>query len=149
MKINLTSDEIAYIVRLMELNYADRREDFQSTLDIGAHNPQYDSLTNKLMQVDYKTFTSTVKEVSKEVSSFKENIFKDKVLFLGAGYHSSIRIAQLHKRLQYAVYELGGEQQNGGMGTEYDEQSGKEAAHGIKEALRDIIAAFGLTAKDL
>ena len=149
MKIELTDKEVEYLARLLELNYADRPEDFPSDHDLGTPNPSYNSLFSKLMHAAHKTFQSTWREVRKERFSLKENCFETKRLFLGAGYHTSFQIAQLHKRLAFAASELGGEQQNGGMGTEYDEQSGKEAKENIKSVLRDIIHAFDYKPEDL
>lgn len=80
----------------------------------------------------------------------KEKLFDGKKkLFLGSGPYSLVDINNLHKRLNFAISELGGEQQNGGMGHEYDEQSGKEAEQNIKDVLRDIIHAFGYEPGDL
>lgn len=151
MKIDLTEKEVAYLARLLELNYADRPEDFTADLDIGRHNPNYDSIFSKLMIADRGTFQSIWKEVRKERFEEKDNCFKDKnkTLFMGAGFHTLFQLAQLHKRLSFAASELSGEQQNGGMGTEFNEQSSKEAEQNIKDVLRDIIHAFGYTPGDL
>lgn len=77
----------------------------------------------------------------------KEGISKS--LFMGAGWLSINSRNLLHKRLSYAAMILGGKEQNGGQGTEFDEQSDKEDEYKIKEVLRDIIAAFGYSPEDL
>ncbi len=56
---------------------------------------------------------------------------------------------QYHKSLNYAAYILGGMEQNGGMGTEFDEQSEKEDNQKLKNLLKDIVSAFGYSPQDL
>jgi hypothetical protein len=77
----------------------------------------------------------------------KERI-KD-TLFMGAGYHSVVQMNNLHKRLEFACSELGGLQQNGGMGTEFDEQMDFSCKDNIKSVLKDMILSFNLTPEDL
>ncbi len=79
----------------------------------------------------------------------KENVFDKDTLFLGGGLYSMNAVGMLHKRLAYATMILGGKQQNGGQGTEFDEQSDKEDEQLIKTALKDIIAAFGYKPEEL
>lgn len=153
MKIDLTEKDIVYLARLLELNYADRQEDFEGITNIGSHNPNYDSLFSKLMYTTHGKFEDAWHEARKERFSLKEVSFdtggEGRRLFLGAGYHTLFQLADLHRRLSFAAGELGGEQQNGGMGTEFDEQSSKEAKQNIKNVLRDIIHAFGYKPGDL
>lgn len=52
-------------------------------------------------------------------------------------------VLDMYKILSAALIELGGEQQNGGMGTPYDDRAGREAKITIEDAVRDI--AMGLT----
>lgn len=65
------------------------------------------------------------------------------VIFMGMGQYSGLLIDKLHNRLTFAIHQLGGEQQNGGMGTEYDRQSAAKATQAIDDVILDIIYALG------
>lgn len=142
MKIDLSDQEIEYLLRVLVLNYADREEDIQP--DILNPPKIRESLLSKLLNDNnFYLYPS----IHKEQFSAKDSI--NLKLFMGTGWHSVVEANKLHKRLEFAISQLGGEQQNGGMGTEYDEQSAKVADEDIKSVLRDIIFAFGYKPEDL
>lgn len=68
---------------------------------------------------------------------------------MGAGWHSIVNRNKLIKRIVFATSILGGMQQNGGMGTEFDDAADKEDRQSIKEIALDVLTAFGLTIEDL
>lgn len=68
-------------------------------------------------------------------------------IFLGAGSFSTLNIDKLHARLAYAVAMLGGQQQNGGMGSEYSVEEEKETEKAIIEVIQDIAVALGVEDK--
>lgn len=63
-------------------------------------------------------------------------------VFLGNECSTKI-VELLHRRLDKGIEALGGEQQNGGMGSEYDERSSREAKLIIDYVIEDIICALG------
>lgn len=78
-------------------------------------------------------------ELSKKV---KERLFQG-MIFMGAGAHSGVMVDLLHRRVDYAISMLSGEQQNGGMGTEYNEKFANEAIESIDAVILDLITALG------
>ncbi len=72
----------------------------------------------------------------------KENCF-DKEIFLGCGVKIAAKIALLHERINFALYSLGGEQQNGGMGTEFNTEQHNEDNKIIRDVVQDVITALG------
>ena len=81
-------------------------------------------------------------------SRYLEDPIKEK-LFLGCGWCSSVNVNYIHKRLQFAVSQLGGMEQNGGMGAEYIEQEDIDAKKNIKDVILDIMIAFDMKLEDL
>ena len=75
--------------------------------------------------------------------SAKEKKVND-VIFLGSGTHCLPQIRTLHEKLDGAIESLGGEQQNGGMGSEYDPKSAIEHKELCINVITDMIAALGL-----
>jgi len=70
-------------------------------------------------------------------------------LFMGNGWHSIVNRNKVIKRIILATSALSGIEQNGGMGTEFDEVSDKKDRQTIKEVALDILTALGLTIEDL
>lgn len=143
-KLKLTDKELNFMLRALICNYAEENEDFNNSNDIGCRNGVSDSILSKLF------FAGCSHEdyyAARKFRYLKERI--NKTLFLGAGWHSMVAINNLHKRLNYAINALSGEQQNGGMGTEYDDHSGNEDNVIIRNVLKDIIFAFNMTPDDL
>lgn len=144
MNIELNEKELEFLIRACVLNYAEQRGDFEK--DIGDYGI-CEKLIQKLCAVGKSTAYKTRDDALNSKWSEKEPL--NKKLFLGAGWYSIIDINHLHKRLQYAVSILGGMQQNGGMGTEFDEQSNIEDKQTIKDVIKDMLMAFNLTVEDL
>lgn len=143
MKIEITKEQAAFLIRTLECNCAEEQSDFDPKM-IGDRGPG-GMLIGKLVH-GYPGLMDVYYEAK------KNRITKDpinKYLFMGSGYHSLCLLNQYHKLLNYAAYVLGGMQQNGGMGTEFDEQSDKEDKGTLKRILKDFITAFGLTPQDL
>ena len=74
-------------------------------------------------------------------SKFDKRIFF-RPIFLGSGSWSENLVDKLHARLDYAISMLGGQQQNGGMGTEYSEKEEQETRMSIIEVVKDIKTAL-------
>ncbi len=93
--------------------------------------------------------------VSKDIydRDHKNNYLSDKIfdktIFLGAGNYSTLLCDKLHARLDYALSILGGQQQNGGMGSEYSNEEEKESESAILDVLKDMIIALGMTDRAL
>lgn len=145
MKLELTDDEAKFLMRALVHSYAENESDYFTAKNISQSSP-VELLVGKLVS-KYYSLQEVYYEARKERFSGQEPFGKR--LFLGSGFHSLLDINKIFRRINYAIRELGGEQQNGGMGTEYDEQSAKEADQGIKGVLKDLIFAFGYEPKDL
>ncbi len=146
LKTLFTPKQITFLLKGLYSNYVIEEEDQEDPFG-GTRSP--DLLTMPLMLaagLDPHSFYEI-----RNQKYCKDILYPDntKPIFLGAGNFSVRDAAMLHQRLSFALSELSGEQQNGGMGTEYNKQSGKEAEQNIKDVLRDLIHAFGYSAADL
>lgn len=142
MKIELTDEQARFLIRVLENNYGEEQSDFdpKNIGDRGLGSLIIGKIVGAGKLYDYYNEVCDAQFKSRPLN---------KKLFLGSGWYSKIDINQLHKQLAFAISELGGEQQNGGMGTEFDEESSKEAEQNIKAVLRDIVHAFGYKPSDL
>ena len=70
-------------------------------------------------------------------------------LFMGSGHHSAIECNNLHRRLNFAFSQLSGRQQNGGMGTEFEEEYDKVAKQDIINVVKDIMIGLDVSVEDL
>lgn len=143
MIIDLTDDQCKYLIRLLVSNYADQLSDF-SPNDIG------DVGTKGLL---IGKLAGPNRSYWEEYCKAKDNRYVSqpltKPLFMGAGYISTVNLNQLHIKLASAASNLSAIEQNGGQGTEFDDVMDKECTTNIKQALKDIIAAFGYKPEDL
>lgn len=139
LALSLTEEELIHIIDVLENNFA-----MINPHGVDYRNSVFDRLQGKIFSSVMRQFNvhDTWNKIRKNRYE-KENCFADKPIFMGAGMYSNYDCSLLHKRLRYALNVLGGKQQNGGQGTEFNEQSDKEDESLIKETLRDIIAAFG------
>lgn len=143
MKIELDDRQAEFLMRALLLNYAEDNQDFESDIsDRGVGS----FIIGKLCQADFKMYDvyNTVRDLKRQ----EKNRIND-YLFMGAGWHSLVAKNKLHRRIDQAVSALGGMQQNGGMGTEFDEESDKKDKQTLKEVALDVLTAFGLTVDDL
>lgn len=74
------------------------------------------------------------------------HIFKGQI-FMGAGEHSMLNCGLLFGRLEEALSILSGMQQNGGMGSEFDEDSDRKGDERLEAIVRDM--AMALTGKEI
>lgn len=144
MKIEISDKEAEFLVRALVNNYAEDEQDFDHK-DIGDGGIS-SLLIGKLVQADFKLHTTYS---NARRFRYSEQARIDKYLFMGAGWHSTVLKNRLHRRIESAVSALGGMQQNGGMGTEFDEESDKKDKQTLKEVALDVLTAFGLTVDDL
>ncbi len=145
-KLNLTDKEIEVLVRVLKNNFAEEPSDFE----LGDRSESHvTSILDKLMNVSAhaENYFDELNQNRKSEPIRKWPFLK--TLFLGSGWHSIICCNLLHKRLQHAFSVLGGMQQNGGQGTEFDEQSDKEDKQAIKDVLNELLWAFNLVPDDL
>ncbi len=147
MKIELTGDQMNWLYQAMDCNYAL----LPPLLDDRWNDTFPEVIKQKLIasfKLDY-----TIMKTSGRNKYCDEPVFADKQLFLGSGIHSVNQANMAHKRLSYAIMMLGGLQQPGHPeNAEQHEQESSyqlQAEAQIKNALVDIIAAFGLTPEDL
>jgi hypothetical protein len=144
MKLELTDQEAEFLIRVLVSNHAEDNQDFESNItDTGTGG----LLISKLLNAsEYKLMTA-YKEARKD--RWADNNRITDYLFMGNGWHSIVERNKLHKRIDAATGWLGGMQQNGGMGTEFDEEWDKRGKQFIKEVALDVLTAFGLTVEDL
>lgn len=144
MNIELTDKEVEFLMRVLLNNYAEEQQDFEqdNISDIGISA----FLIGKLV-----AGKSNLRKLFYQIKD-ERFLVQDRItqyLFMGAGWHSLVAANNLHKRIRQAIYILGGMQQNGGMGTEFDEESEKQDKQSLKEIALDVLTAFGLTVEDL
>lgn len=151
MKLELNDKEARFLVRALVDNYAENEEDFDSKLlRPSSEGGMSSRLIGKVVSASfnsgsklYDVFTNARHD------KWSENKPLNKKLFMGAGHHSLVDVNKLHRRFEFAVGQLGGMQQNGGMGTEFDEELDKQGTQDIKDVLKDFLFAFGMTPEDL
>ena len=141
--IDLTDEQCDYLMRILINNYGSINEDY-------ANYTSYDEPSNHLIEL----LVSKNIELQKSLHKIRDLKFKMKEslntkLFCGAGFHSSLMINDLHKRLEYAVCMLSGMQQNGGQGTEFDKNYDKEAKQSLINFIKDMMFAFDVSMDDL
>jgi hypothetical protein len=142
MKLELDDKEAEFLMRALVHNHAEDNQDFESNIgDTGMCG----LLIGKLCR-EPKMITA-FRDARKSKFTFKDRITD--YLFMGNGWHSLVKKNELHKRIEHAAGILGGLQQNGGMGTEFDEESDKQDKQALKEIALDVLTAFGLTIEDL
>lgn len=143
MKIELSDKEADFLMRALIDNYAEDNQDFESDIsDTGICS----LLIGKLVQADRRLMNAYY-QARKSKFSNQERI-KD-YLFMGNGWHSIVNRNKLIKRIVLATSALGGMEQNGGMGIEFNEESDKQDKLTIKEVVLDVLTALGLTIDDL
>lgn len=76
------------------------------------------------------------------LSKQDKKIFSGQI-FCGSGDWTLLKIMALHKRLTYGLSYLSGQQQNGGMGSEYSEKEANQSQLAIDDVIEDIIVALG------
>jgi len=68
------------------------------------------------------------------------------MIFLGNGEHSVAQKQLLHQQLDHALMLLCGSQQNGGMGSYFDQEVEEESQQEIHNVVADLVMA--LTGRD-
>ena len=139
MNVELTEKEGKFLLKVLEYNYAETEEDFEGK-GMDSENPLLKSLDWKLRKF---------KDYDKDRRFYLEERLTFGMLFCGAGYRTGIACNQMHKRLDYAIMTLSGMQQNGGMGSDFDEESDKQDREDILNVLKDLLIAFGVSAEEL
>lgn len=142
-----TPKQILFLLKALYCNYV--IEEGDDLKDPFGHDTSPSTLTMPFLLaagLDQDDFGDARKERYLKEKLYKE---EDRSLFMGAGMYSAHQCARLHARLAWAFSCLSGMQQNGGMGSEFDEQSQKEDEESVKDVCRDILHAFGLKPGDL
>jgi hypothetical protein len=143
MKIELSDKEAEFLMRALVSNHAEDNQDFEQDIsDSGICS----LLIDKLIQANGKMYQA-FNEARQSRYGDKERI--KNYLFMGSGWHSIVSRNKLIKRIIWATSVLGGMEQNGGMGTEFDNESDKQDKQTIKEVALDVLTALGLTVNDL
>ncbi len=143
MKIELSDREAEFLMRVLVSNHAEDVQDFEQDISDGGVSSL---LIGKLVQADRKMYEAFNKARQSRFGD-KERI-KD-YLFMGSGWHSLVNRNKVIKRIVLAGSILSGMQQNGGMGTEFNEESDKQDKQSLKEIAIDVLTALGLTVDDL
>lgn len=143
MKIDLTEEQLHFLIRAVIQSYTEDTTDHVSAdlTDQGVWGEVIGILT-QAGDRSHKIYNQARQSRCLETPIRKS-------LFMGSGWYSTINANNLHKRLQFAVCELGSMQQNGGMGTEYLEQEDIDAKKNIKDVILDIMIAFDMKLEDL
>src|SRR5580765_3081407 len=102
MKVELSKDEVSFLIRTLVMNYAENEEDF---------DPSNIACSNERSPIGKLLFTSQAEYSKAKSERHLEERLPPRKLFLGSGWHSIVHVNRLHKRLQFAVSELGGNQQ--------------------------------------
>lgn len=143
MKLELSDNEIEFLIRVLTSNHAEKDSDFESNIISGGISSL---LIGKLVAISgskgYNYFNSA------RDNRYEKTPVNEK-LFMGSGWHSIVACNKLHKRLCYAFGQLSGLEQNGGMGYPFDEEMDKKFNQDIKDVLKDLLFAFDLTPDDL
>jgi len=142
MNIDLSDNEIDFLIRAIVSNYGQKSKDYGldiSSRGIGAEIIGKFVILNKKYRAIYSN--------ARKDSEFFEPI--NNKLFCGSGWLSILHIAHLHKRLESAIDNLCTIQQNGGMGTEYDEQLEFKCRSEIKSIVKEIMFALDVSVKDI
>ena len=142
MSLEFSEQEIKFLMRALVNNHAEDYGDFDSR-NIADHGIA-GLLIGKLIHAKgaWEAYTNARKE-----KYLKEPISEK--LFMGTGNVSIVRKNQLHKRLEFAISELGGLEQNGGMGTEFDTEMDIEGRQNIISVIKDMLVAFNLKTEDI
>lgn len=141
MNIELTEKECIVLIKILLSNFADLGK------DIYEDRCFVEKLMWKLGKLIKFCFDDDlVRKQNYEESSKRLTFGK---LFCGAGYHSQIACNQIHQRLNYAISTLSGAQQNGGMGSDFDEEEDKQSREDIKNVMKDLLIAFNISPEEL
>lgn len=136
MKLELNDKQASFLLRSLILNYASTEVDLNLDLEI----------IGNLIKLDDK-FMDEYESVSS--NKWKSNAPLNKSIFCGNGLHSILDGCEIHKRLQYAFGIQSGMQQNGGMGTKFDQKSHKNGMVEIVSVIKDIMIALDVTIGDI
>lgn len=142
MNIDLDKKQIHYLLRVLVSNYAETIEDFDG--DITDRGPS-GLIIGKLAKVDRDVYAWYAD--AKRSNYLKEKL--NKFLFMGAGNGSLVLLNDLHRRLNFAASQASGRQQNGGMGTEFDDAYEVKAKQDIVDVVKDMMIAFNISVDDL
>lgn len=143
--MKFSDKEVEFLIRALVSNYAEDERDFDPQ-DITDHGMAHQVLGELMATDQYRKGHQHYRQANKERCS-GEAITKK--LFMGSGNYSIVAKNKLHRRLEFAISELGALEQNGGMGTEFDIEMDKECRENIKNVIGDMMVAFGLTVEDL
>lgn len=137
MNIDLSDKEIEFLIRALVKNYAEEQSDFKENdiADYGISNLLIGKLVSRSNKNDCYDLARQARYIENKL---------DKKLFMGCGNVSTVRKNDLHCRLEFAVSCLSAIEQNGGMGTEFDEAMDKECRQGIADVIDDMKIAFGI-----
>lgn len=149
-RIELTEKELDYLVRVLEQNYADIYDDFDSERSWDFENPikhqLYLKLSGQFYQYDLAEKIISAQKNSRITKLPREN---SGYLGMGCGFRSIVHLNDLHKRLNYSGHVLSGQQQNGGQGTEFNEESDKQDQESLRNIIKDLMTAFGVLPEEL
>ena len=150
MSIDLTEKEQDYLIRILEQNYADIYDDYGNDKFYGFENPVKHQIYLKLFGDHYRY------DLRDKICFAEKNSELDKLsrqnsgyLGMGSGFYSILHLNDLHKRLNSAACVLTGQQQNGGQGTEFDEKFDRQCQEHLKDILKDLLIAFGVSPEEL
>ena len=138
MNIDLSKEEIEFIIRALVCSYAEKDSDYKSE-ELTTSGPA-GFLIGKLCCT--RDFHRAYNEARNEKYSQKASLNKE--LFLGNGWHSQVDCNNLHKRLEAAFAAYGIIEQNGGMETQFNDKLDRECKKTLLDFVKDILVAFNL-----
>ena len=133
MNIELSEKQVVFLIRALFCTFVEDQRERNS----GTREALISSLISKLPDEYYDSIYEEA-----DGDSRLDSII-NKPLFLGSGIHSVVAKNKLYKRLEFAISQLSAIQQNGGMGTEFDEELDIKCKTDIVDVIRDFITAFG------
>lgn len=141
MKIELSEEELEFLIRVLRNNYGENETDFNEDIFSNGIN---DLLLGKLISgsrcgIEYFNTTRTHRLLDTSLNQF---------IFWGNGWKSKVLGNKLHKRLAYAFNVQSGMQQNGGMGASFNEESDKKDKISLYLVIKDIMTALGVTLEE-
>lgn len=142
MKLDFTEKEIEFLIRAVVCNYAEQDSDFKGDIsDNGPSNMVIGKLVGGSEHFENVYYDARKQRLAKDMVN--------KNVFMGNGWHSTVDVNTFHKRLTFAFCELSIIEQNGGMGTEFDEKLNDRNLKNIKDVLKDIVIAFDMIPQHL
>jgi len=139
MNIDFTEEELTFLVKALVQNYADDKSDMDK---------DHESMSQRMLM---KIFMSA--DINTAWSEARSSQYNDKPSTNGCVFMGSPdaigNMNMIHRRLAYAFMMSSGMQQNGGMGTDFDDEWDTKAKDALASVVKDVMTALGVSMDDL